>query len=322
MSITTFSKGIVALVIASAFATVMSANANILVYEGFQYGPAYTSDTLPGGNETGTDNDRILHGEPDGIGTDIDATGLSGTWNNSNVGDLDNMFLMEDSLSFGDLATSGNHIRHSSNLDWDVYSRSLTSGAQAGVSGASELWFSFTANKLMDTAWGAEEEGFVFGSDVADSAKIDDVSMAEGFGVGWKGELSGWTAYGWGNGTQVIGGEGLSVAKDGSDTRLLVGEISYDTGTGGADVFTLYEYLLNNGSIEGGTLSQITSIEVNADQSLLDTLNLTRQVNTAFDEIRIGTTSDDVITVIPEPSTLALAFFGLLGVFLRRPRRK
>ena len=48
--------------------------------------------------------------------------------------------------------------------------------------------------------------------------------------------------------------------------------------------------------MEGGALSQICStLEVNVDQTTLDTLNLTRQVNTAYDEIRIGLTLNDVL---------------------------
>ena len=44
------------------------------------------------------------------------------------------------------------------------------------------------------------------------------------------------------------------------DIRLLVGQISFDSGTGGADEFSLYEYQLSGSStIAGGTLIPIGS---------------------------------------------------------------
>ena len=78
---------------------------------------------------------------------------------------------------------------------------------------------------------------------------------------------------------------------------------------------------MNAGSVVGGTLNPIASpIEVDVEQSLLDTVNLTRQVNLNYDELRIGSSLDDVLA-IPEPSAALLLGFGALGL-LRRWRRR
>jgi MYXO-CTERM domain-containing protein len=137
----------------------------------------------------------------------------------------------------------------------------------------------------------------------------------QGFGIAPTTAGNNWTAYGWNGSSQVVGGANLTVATDGSETNLLVGKVEFDAGGGGEDIYTLYQYQLNAGSIAGGTLNEITSILVDVNQSTLDTLSLTRQVNTAYDEIRIGTTLNDVIPV-PEPGSLAL--LGLGGLLMLR----
>ncbi len=46
----------------------------------------------------------------------------------------------------------------------------------------------------------------------------------------------------------------------------------------------------------------IDSIEVDVDENLLDTLNVARQMNTAYDELHVGTTLHDVLGLVPPPS--------------------
>lgn len=290
-----------------------SASANLLVYEGFDYTPAFTDPTA-GGNAVGDSAPEILHGK--GGTTEV---GLSGTWTNDLLNGQ-NMYLAEGSLSFGDLQTSGNRVRFNSNLNNDINHRGITPSLSGTSTG--ELWFSFLGNKLTQTGHGAEREGIAITNQAVDSAQINSVSPAglHGFGVGWNG---GWRAYGW-NGTAATESTGsFAVPRDGTETNLLVGSIAYGAGTGGADVFNLYHY---DRAFAGGTVTadmanlvSIDSIEVDADESLLDTLNVTRQVNTAFDEIRVGESLGDVVTAVPEASTFAL--IGLSGVLLLRRRR-
>jgi hypothetical protein len=88
------------------------------------------------------------------------------------------------------------------------------------------------------------------------------------------------------------------------DVRLIVGQISFDTGADGADRYTLYDYQLSGGSIADGGLGDpiSTTLEIDVDQGSLDILNLTRQVNLNWDEVRIGTTLESVLGVAPGSS--------------------
>lgn len=311
--------------------TAISANAVTIVYEGFQYNDAATG-TDPGSWPGGTTFDLL--GEPDGLGTpaDVDATGLAGTWANPTAGDNDNMFKKSGSLVFGDLPTAGNHIGFRSNLDNDRYNRALTAGAQSSISGAGEIWFSILAEKLQNN-FSAAEGGFVLANQLVGNPRIllnDGTDGLAGFGVAPTTSGNNWTPYAWDGSSQSVGDAALTVGVGNGDVHLLVGQISFDTGAGGADQYTLYDYQLNAGSIIGGTLNPIAStIEVSVNQGDLDVVNLTRQVNLNYDELRIGTSLDAVLGIeaeaapIPEPSAFALAALGLSGLawFGRRRRR-
>ena len=224
------------------------------------------------------------------------------------------------SLAFGDLPTTGNHVRSDTNSNNDLFSRPIS----VGLDGGSEIWFSVLASKLQNN-FSAAEGGFVIGNQAVNNPRVlldTGNSGLEGFGVAPTTAGSDWTPYAWNGSSQSVGDAALSVTVNtaATDIRLLVGQISFDTGAGGTDQYTLYDYQLNAGSVFGGTLNPIAStIEVDVDQGDLDTLSLTRQVNTAYDEIRIGSSLNDVLG-IPEPSSIML--FGLSGLALILRRRK
>jgi len=204
------------------------------------------------------------------------------------------LFVAEGSLEFGDLLTTGNHVRGDTNLNNDIFSRPIT----ASLSGGSGIWFSILANKLQNN-FSAAEGGLVIANQTVGNSRLLENNGTDGlagFGVGPTTSGNDWTAYAWDGASQSVGDAALGVPTNGSEVHLLVGNISFDTGTAGTDEYTLYEYLLDAGSVEGGVLSQICStLEVNVDQTALDTLNLTRQVNSAYDEIRIGMSLNDVL---------------------------
>ncbi|MBI1338497.1 MAG: PEP-CTERM sorting domain-containing protein [Phycisphaera sp.] len=292
----------------SLMATVPATGAP-LVYEPFNYGQANATRT----------GSALLDGQPDGVDGDVNATGLGGVWTDSSaVTSTTDLFMASGSLVFGDLPTAGNHTRSDTNSNLDIMSRPITSDLSTGVT---DLWVSFLANKLQNN-FSAAQEGIVIGNQTVNNAKVNldtgSTGLA-GFGIAPTSAGNNWTAYGWNGSSQVVGGASLGVAVNGSEVHMLVGHIAYDTGTAGADVFTLYEYLLSgSNTVAGGSLSLITSLEVDVTQSSLDTLSLTRQVNTAYDEIRIGQSLDEVLGVIPEPATLVLLGLGTMMVCSRR----
>lgn len=301
-------KKLLPLAALAGLALATSVHGALLVYEGFDYTPA--SETNDPGAQN-TSSEIILTGK--GGTTEV---GLSGTWANAQ-NDGENMYLVEGSLSFGDLATSGNHIRYRSNLQADRFNRGITADLDSGT----ELWFSFLGNKL-DTR-SAAQEGIVIGNQLVGNAQIgqDNATTTgmRGFGIGSSGGNN-WTAYGYAaDGTASNGSFGITVGQ----TNLLVGRIQFNAALGGEDIFTAYHYdrAFASGSVTAdmANLVQFGQLEVDVDESLLDTLNVTRQVNTAYDEIRIGTTIDSVIVAIPEPTT---ALLGSLGMFFLLRRRR
>ena len=114
---------------------------------------------------------------------------------------------------------------------------------------------------------------------------------------------------------------------------IVVGKIEWDADTGGEDIISVARFLetdtLNEAAFDAliGLKPGLSSAnwddanKPDLDQSQFDTINLS---GTKFfvDEIRIATTFAEALGV-PEPSTLVLAVFGLLGLMgIRRRGRK
>lgn len=288
-----------------------TAGAAVLVYEGFNYGPAGTDQVTSG------DNYNLLHGQPDGVGSDTDATGLSGTWQDSAGPGVDtDLFMNSGSLAFSNMATTGNHVASDTNGNNDTFSRAVT----ADLDGSGELWFGFLANKLRND-YNAAEGGLVIGNQTVGNSKILENTGGDGlqgFGIAPTTAGNDWTFYGWDGTSKVTGDAAVSVTVGGSDVRYLVGKISFNTGIGGADEFSFFD-TTDDGDLGIDDFVQIGStMLVDVDETSLNTLNLTRQVNTAYDEIRFGQSATDVI---PEPATLVFLGIAGIGVLLRRRLR-
>ena len=310
--------------LAGGLAFASTAQASVLVYEGFQY------------SNVGDPLDAITT-------VDTDAIGLTGSW--TDAASNTEMFLKSGSLNFSDLSTNGNHIGYLSNSNNDIFNRQLTSG----VGGAQEaiddlgvangtLYFSFLFEKLQNN-FGADHEGFALMNGVLPQSRWDSGNAGavgrHGFAVAAVNNSNlNAVAYDGTTGTRVVSSNTLpiTVVNGGSNTstsnvevNLVLGEISFNTGTGGADVFSLYS-VADDGALDASDLTLIDTIEANVDESTLSTLNLTRQVNVNYDEVRIATTLDEALgldggtTPIPSPSAAVMGIVGLALVGSRRRR--
>jgi len=296
----------------AAGALTQPTDAELLVYEGFQY--SSVGDPLD-----------------DVTAVDVSPIGLTGGWSDAGDDDGNEMFLKDGSLSFSNQPTAGNHIGYLSNSDSDIMVQSLDGTAQAGIGGADSIYFSFLFEKLQNN-FGADHEGLALMNAALPAARWDNdnggAAARHGFAVANVDGLNGSdlqaVAYDGTTGTRVVGDAGLpiTVVNGGSNTdtsnqevNLIIGEISFNTGANGADVFNLWN-AADDGSLDAGDLTLIDTIEADVDESTLNTLNLTRQVNVNYDEIRVGTELSDVL--VPEPGSLALLGLGGLCVLRRR----
>ncbi len=261
-------------------AAALPLHAELLVYEGFEYGN-------PG---------DPLHGQPDGSGipSDVDAIGLGGTWQDQTSLTSSDFRIVAGSLVFGDLPVKGNHVAPVDRLNNDIMVRPITADLAAGT----ELWFGILAEKVANN-FNNGQGGLVIGSQAVNNSQINKDTGSTGlvgFGFGPTTAGTNWTPFAWNGTSQTAGDAALAVGVGTGDVRLLVGHVSFNTGTGGADEYTLYELQLNAGSIDGGTLSPIAStIEIDIDETQLDTLSLTRHVETSYDEIRMAVTFDELL---------------------------
>lgn len=301
-----------------------------LVYEGFQYVDALDLNTqsYPGNNQAS--QATWLLGESDGDAGDVDGTGFASPWAEStqpnpasSTSDGDNWYVVEDSISFGDLTTAGNRVGFGSNTDSDGATRALTTGVQTSIQSADKVWFSILV-KRTEGNQSASRGGFAITNTALKSGSINNTSTAgfdnttavQGFGFGAESSHQ-WRPYAWDGTQRLTGINNDTLSTTNGQTDLLIGEIDFDADNGD-DVFKLYSYVLNAGEIAGGSLNLIDTITINVDQSTLGLVNLNRQRKFEADEIRIGTELNDVIPV-PEPSSLAL--FGLGGLLIARRRR-
>lgn len=291
------------------------AGAELLVYEGFQYGPIEGS--------LAAQPDFLVEESP----ADVDAIGLVGTWTDA----LSNteMFLKEGSLIFSDLATSGNHVGYLSNINNDVFHRPFSSEVNDAISTAGTsnrtLFFSFLFEKLQNN-FGAAHEGLAIMNGILPSSRWDNGNPGavgtHGFAVAAVvGPDLQAVAYDGTTGTQIVGGELLPITVvNGSNNtpisnqavNLIVGEISFNTGPNGSDVFRLYQ-ATDDGGLSADDLVLIDTIEADVDESLLSTLNVTRQVNVNYDEIRIGDSLADVFPGAPGPIPLSITSITPVG---------
>ncbi|MBK1855050.1 PEP-CTERM sorting domain-containing protein [Verrucomicrobiaceae bacterium 5K15] len=238
-------------------------------------------------------------------------SGLAGNWNGyDGAGRLE---IRSGDLSYGSLATKGNHVGLSTSENgrtgYSANPYAALDGAGLMDDGA-ELWFSF----LVEQSTEDSNNRFMFslGTDGTNSGSGSMNSSGNGLGVhigNSRGNQISATTYT--SGSQAKGAE-TSIAY--STVHLIVGRITW--GLDGASDDTLDLFMPGTDLVLGSSISSISGVY---DQSTFDTLAFSgKQDAPIIDEIRLGASYSDVVVTVPEPSATALLGLGGLALILRR----
>ena len=305
---------------AAVMFTCASVNADLIVYEDFNY-------------PVGAD----VVGQTGGMGLTGSYTGVTaGGAGTANVDAI-------AGLSYGTLEVNGQALARTNRAGRGTISRALDPMAAADLAASPEVWFSVlmdpTAPELFLGNSGQNANTFatlIFGSDGLTDASTgaqngtgtDIANGGDAFGVGFFGNTAGFD----GVGIQAVGfsdgvidqpnddtpPNGTNSIVTGDSLSFIVGQIAYDV-NGGQDVLTLFDVATS------GAATPFASLSLDLDQASFDTISIADGQTALFDEIRIGQTVGDVtpgltFTAVPEPSALGL--LALVGVSLATRRRR
>lgn len=197
------------------------------------------------------------------------------------------------SLSYGSLATEGNK----ASLD-DRNGANFRALGQTLGGDASDLWMSFLVVATADNT------GLNLQTPIGQERVFTGASAGSGQSIGLQGP-------------NIVSGVAQSTT-----TRMVVFNMNM---TGANDLYTIWvdpEFSsLGTGSAPTGALFSGSDTRGDFD---FDTIRLgdfnTVSTASTFDEIRIGTTWQDVSPVVPEPSAMLLTALGALGLSFRRTK--
>jgi len=235
------------------------------------------------------------------------STQSSGVWSDSGS------TLETGSLSYGSLPTAGNRVTMADDTSWFSTGSTLNGYLDNGDT----LWFSVLTNTRVGTN---PDFGFVLGTDRGNDSNnipLQTTNGGDGLGFRVKGNNGGLIAASW-EGGPVNNGTSTSVTA--GETYLVVGEMIF----GATDTINIY--LPDTDLNLGSPVVTQTSILDQTEFDIITFMDKAASPRDQVDEIRFGTSYDDVIGVIPavpEPSTFLLAGLGLMGlVWCGRRKRK
>jgi hypothetical protein len=289
-----------------------SADAALLVYEGFDYAAGDVYNGSSGTQQTG--------------GTGLES--VTG-WTTSGSNPYD---VWSTGLSFGTLSTTGKSVRRSSFSGDAKMHRELTVAVAEDVTSGSTVWFSLL---MKDTSnYDHHTTGTFFLSDgpITNAGAKGTTQKLPGDALGVTFRHAEYQGAGMDvqgiaseSGTTILStGFVDGPTPHGNTTYLIVGRIDWATGSN--DALTLYN--LATTTTWDGTAPdasyQFATVSADVDQSALTTLAMGEAQYTTVDEIRFGETFADVVPgleleLIPEPATMAL--LGLGGLMMIRRRK-
>lgn len=281
----------VAAVAAAAF--VGSAQAALVIYEPFSQ-----STGLLNGKAGGT-----------GLGNWTSTTGASG-----NV-------IAAPTLSYGILPNAGNQVNiPAGQASGDARATTTTALATAGLlNNGATLWFSVVTTGALGSN---QHSGFAFGD--APLVPSFDGARLSGNAVGFYTRQGNVQAAVWSSTSAGLLPDALSgtLATPQTSTNLVVGKIEWGATAGDVEKITIFRPSLATLSLPATSVS--TTI-AGLNQASFNIVSFaSRQGVQSFDEIRFGSSFNDVIGVtaaaVPEPATASLGLLALGGLMLRRRR--
>ncbi len=243
-------------------------------------------------------------------------TGLAGNWTSTTPN-----VIASPTLSYGILPNAGNQADVATGQAAGNASATTTNAlSNAGLlNNGATLWFSVVTTGALGSN---QHSGFAFGN--APLAPSFDGARLNGDALGFYTRQGTVQAAAWSPGGNLLP-DSLSgtLSAPQSSTNFIVGKIEWGATAGDVEKITLFKPSL-------ATLAlPVTSVSTTIAGFNQTTLNIvsfaSRQGPQSFDEIRFGSTFEDVIGVVasapvPEPATASLALLGLGGLMMRRRR--
>ena len=286
-------------------------NAQLIVYEGFEY--------TTGDNIVGLNGGTGFAGPYTGVGTAGAGTG--------------NVDVVAGS-TFGTLDVAGNGLARSARSGRSVISRELDPAAIAALAGDGTIYFSALVDVNADGTTAGTEitqppnafATLLFGSDAstdAGSGVANTVNPGDAIGFGFFGAPTiagtGIQAVTFDDGVLTQGNPTGQSVVIGDNLAFIVGSIEFNSG-GTDDVITLY----NVAETDTALGTAFATLSADLDNSTFDTISISDGQASAFDEIRFGLSLADVtpgqFAAVPEPSSMMI-LIGLSGLGMIRRRK-